>query len=242
MKIFLIIIGIIIVGGFIWNAYNTVTMDVHYKLTITLDTPEGEVSGSTVRAIWNRAKRYQLIDWPASGNPAQERGEAVVVDMPNGKKLFGLIASDSDRELFYSFPSGNRGATTFEGIQFYKNLSVGSKADVYVRFWPKMVTFTDMDDPKTVKQVLEISRCEEDDIDQGICPEDKEDKFAITENKLEEYFGEGVSIKSVTVEITDEPVTRGVVDEFLPEYDDEFWEWFKTLNYGDPRRIGPNNF
>lgn len=41
---------------------------------------------------------------------------------------------------------------------------------------------------------------------------------------FEELFGEGVKLKSITLEITDEPVTWGVVDEWLP--------WLKTIKGG----------
>ena len=120
------IVGII--GFLFWNvAY----MDVHYKLTVNVQTPEGIKSGYTVREITNFDLRNDMLDWPSAegGNPAKERGEAVVVDLGERGVLFALIDSGSEQELFRSFPSPDGGPTTFEGIKYYANdLEIGSKA------------------------------------------------------------------------------------------------------------------
>ena len=180
-----------------------------YKLTITLNTPAGEVSGSAVREI---ADQTPIISLPESTAPAQEKGEAVVVNIAEGKNLFALIGSDSDQEVYQAFPypGGYR-----SNIVYYRSLKPSLKVDLPLRAWPRMVTFTDQNDPKTVQSLLSIQRCYA-----GISKEAQakceESGPHITENKFEEYFGEGVSIKSVTVEITDEPVTQDLVNQYLP--------------------------
>ncbi len=65
---------------------------------------------------------------------------------------------------------------------------------------PFLVTFADVNDPTSVKQV------------------DPHDQAA--------SFGEGYSLKSITLEITDEPVTRGRVEKvlgWLGEYQQNFY-------------------
>ncbi|MEK7802217.1 MAG: hypothetical protein AAB276_07170 [Pseudomonadota bacterium] len=53
------------------------TYSWRYKMTVTVDTPEGEVSGSAVREMCNGP----MSPLSQNGNPAKVRGEAVVVDM-----------------------------------------------------------------------------------------------------------------------------------------------------------------
>ena len=57
------------------------------------------------------------------------------------------------------------------------------------RDFPLLVTFTDIDDPKTVRKV--------------------------DPNNLAATLGPGYALKSITLEITDEPVTKGKVEEVL---------------------------
>lgn len=66
----------------------------------------------------------------------------------------------------------------------------GVSAAVPQKFYPMLVTFGDLKDPKSVKEV-------------------KPDDLAAT-------FGSGTSLKSITLEITDEPVTEGVVEKVVP--------------------------
>ena len=61
--------------------------------------------------------------------------------------------------------------------------------DIAPQHYPLLVTFTDINDPKTVKKV------------------DPEDLAAV--------FGPGVSLKRITLEITDEAVTEGKIESVL---------------------------
>lgn len=60
--------------------------------------------------------------------------------------------------------------------------------------YPLLVTFTDITDPTTVKQV--------------------------NPTNLAATFGPGVSLKRITLEITDEPVTEGKIEHVLGWLDD----------------------
>lgn len=200
------------------------SMDVHYKLTINVETPEGVKSGSAVREIKMSRFRYNIGGTRESTTPIHLRGEAVIVDLDERGVLFGLIDSGSYQELFKAFPY-NAPSHTFGPINHYNSLPVGSKADLSLRWWPQMVSFTDMDDPKTVQSVLDVEWCDAPMVRQGICDEDE---LAIIANSYsEDLFGEGVNIQSVTVEITDEDVTEGSVDKFLPK---GFWDNYRVWN------------
>jgi len=88
--------------------------------------------------------------------------------------------------------------TVFYGANLVKNSTlagqIGRKAVVPSNMYPLLVTFTDIADPKSVKQVN---------------PAD-----------LAATFGAGFSLKSITLEVTDDKVTEGVVEKVLGWFSD----------------------
>jgi len=200
-KVILAVFGIVLTTGLVCTAMamsGTVSKGYswRYKMTVTIETPEGLVTGSAVREMGNSTASSFI---PEVGNPADVRGEAVVVDMSERGVLFALISHDSDMEFYNAFrPLWPDGGSTPEGIKFYSELPVGTKVKLQpggYRGQPKLVTFTDMNDPKSV------------------TPVNKHD--------LSGVFGQGVKLKGITFEITDEPVTRKIDDILL---------WLNGLN------------
>jgi hypothetical protein len=96
------------------------------------------------------------------------------------------------------------------------DLPLGSKAKLTDKL-PIFVTFKNMDDPKSVK---------------GLNKQD-----------LSRDLGQGVHLKSVTIKITEAPVTWGFVDEYLTK---EFWkqyrEWRKTMNIVERAKYIPTKY
>lgn len=199
-----------------------------YKLIVEVETPEGVKTGYAVREVSNSNSNIKILDLPEAGNPAEIRGEAVVVDLGERGVLFALIDHNSDHELYSAFPS-EKGPSTVAGIRHYNSLRVGQKAPVAERYIPKMVMFEDIGDARSVQLVY------------GQVFNDEAKKNELV-NNFEEFFGSGVKLKSVKAEKTNESLTKINVLEELPKFDDEFWKWLKTLKYGDPRRISGANF
>jgi len=79
-------------------------------------------------------------------------------------------------------------------LQFYRGLKPGDKIALPDDHYPLLVTFTDINDPASVQRV------------------DPDDLVA--------HFGPGVKLKTITLEITDEPVTGGQIEKVLG--------WLKT--------------
>lgn len=153
-----------------------------YRLTVAVDTPEGVRQGAAVREIWASASDIGP-GLPESTSTTHIKGEAVAVDLGARGVLFALIDWDSYDEVGKTFPyTAARGIP--DRIRYFKNLKPGLKADLARAQWPRMVTFADMKDPKSVK--------------------------AVNPDDLAATFGPGVAIKSVTVEITTDPVTWGI--------------------------------
>ena len=166
-----------------------------YKVTIALDTPEGLKTGSAVYELSNSDSKIKIIDLPEVGNPGILRGEAVVVDLGARGLLFSLVP---DEHWFYSaIPvPGSAGASTLEGIRYYKNLKQ-AKAVLAPAQYPQMVMFKEITDPKSVTMAYG-----------GVFDGEKQDH--VPKDAMAELFGAGVTIKDVTIEMTEEPVTTGI--------------------------------
>ena len=177
-----------------------------YRVTVEIETPEGVKAGSAVHQLSNSPPWFY---WPESVNPPSFKGEAVVIDLGERGKVFALLHFQSWMNgLYQAFPI-ERGQSSKAGIEIYnKMLKPGLKGE-WTTFQPWMVTFTDLDDPMSVKRVYD----QKQDFDSLKL------KFVV-EDHFEEVFGEGVKLKGIHVEITDDPVTWDIMKTlpWLPEY------------------------
>ncbi|MCC3860039.1 hypothetical protein [Pseudemcibacter aquimaris] len=162
------------------------------KLEVEVDTPEGMIVGASV-------VRAGVLFQPTFGLPEASRisetltGEATIVELPNEKYLFVLLG-DPVAMAQHSFKAeihGSFDARMGDMIDYYPKLHVlRTKVPLLRDRYPLFVTFDDLNDPASVKLV------------------DPDDLVAT--------FGEGYTLKSVTLEITDEEVTSGGVEKVLP--------------------------
>jgi hypothetical protein len=164
------------------------------KLTITVETPAGEVSGSSVTEVsW----RKHWIHTDGMGWDFDLTGEAVVVEVTPGRYLFAIMKSEATTEYMGSVaPASIAGLESrvisgplFDEVQDKRDRAAGVIV-VPVYQYPMLVTFGDIGDPKSAALV------------------DATDLAA--------SFGPGVRLKSVTLEVTEEPVTMGVVEGVVP--------------------------
>ncbi|MGB7373244.1 hypothetical protein [Pontixanthobacter sp.] len=175
------------------------TPDYRYRLTVEVETPDGLKTGSSVIEVQTSiAGEYSI---PTPGRVSQRlRGEAVAVDVGDGQTLFALLRSESEVDwakqvMFLLTPSvrssdGKNYEATFEDMlkrtreielpRYYRNRGHIRNRKAY----PMLVTFGDLSDPTSVAQV---------------DPDD-----------LAASFGDGTSLKRITVQMTDAPVTTGI--------------------------------
>lgn len=170
--------------------------DYRYRLTVEVETPEGPKTGSSVIEVQQTLVR-------AGGSPANQaverrvRGEAVAVDLPGGKTLFALLRSENNIDwasyvFVYLAPQkkGEHFADQMDDVLEVKGKQVLPRMWPPVAFleersaYPMLVTFGDLADPTSVALV---------------DPDD-----------LAATFGEGVRLKRITVQLTDDPVTTGI--------------------------------
>lgn len=192
-----ILVGAITACSIAWSeAYPSGTW--RYKMTVSVDTPEGVKTGSAVREVI--AKREPKIA-ESPGATAKLIGEAIVIDLGKRGVLFAVMNWNDYTYVFKTFP-GPPGLSV-EGIKYYSSLK-NSKTKIENKHAPMFVYFKDISDPKTVK----IIRQKTDPV---------VDRTYGKENivNFPEAFGAGVDLKEITIEMTDEPITWSV-DNYLP--------------------------
>lgn len=158
----------------------------HQKLTVTVQTPDGVVSGSSVMRGRMTERRGALVPAEANGVSFSLSGEAVVVKLPNGHYLFALLTGiPSASWLLYPRMPAKDAGTLLERAEANTSASLEVPRDQH----PLLVTFDDIADPASVKKV-------------------DPSNFAAT-------FGPGYRLTSITLSITEEPVTEGKVKKVL---------------------------
>lgn len=167
------------------------------KLTVTVDTPAGEVSGSAVTAIsWS--KNFFSGGWGGASWHSAVKGEAVVVDLGSGKLLFALLSHSDSNDYIANLATRLVMDTTdrawskaaFAGVR-----NLGEPTPVPPKLYPLLVTFADINDPKTVTKVDPAN--------------------------LAASFGPGYVLKAIMLEVTAERVREGVLEKslvWLPDY------------------------
>jgi hypothetical protein len=117
---------------------------------------------------------------------ASYRGEATVVDLGDGKYLFALIGDETKFLAFRTFKAKERNL----GVNLFAEMQgLRAVGPVPRKYFPRLVAFMDIENPKSVVK-----------IDPG---------------NLSVAFGAGYDLKSITLETTDEPVTKGLVERVL---------------------------
>jgi hypothetical protein len=177
-----------------------------YKLTVALNTPDGIKKTSSVVEI-----SFWDVSIPARGTMHRLNGEALYLDLGPGKRpLVALLMYTSEvRPYRRNMPWGNETGPSDDLLsRFYGpiefNLDEVARVSrmrgthsITSNDLPVLVTFADVDDPSSVT--------------------------IVDPNDLEATLGAGVSWNEITLEITDEPVTTGIVQKlpWLVDYYDK---------------------
>jgi hypothetical protein len=201
MKRVLVVAAVLVALG--WVVFSQGRYSWHQKLTIIVETPAGEVSASSVSSIiWRKHESW----WSVLGWSYDVTGEALVVEVTPGRYLLALMRGKGTTEYMGSVApasiAGREGRglnlELFSELLSEVNYSRGRAAGVIpvAEVWyPVLVTFDDITKPETVRVV------------------DPENLAAV--------FGQGVRLKAVTLDITEEAVTEGRVEgvlEWMPNY------------------------
>lgn len=162
------------------------------KLTVSVMTPDGMKSGSSVVSVsvYDTPSWWGLGDFRGAGSSSLS-GEAVTVDLGNGRYLFALLTNYSHETARATFiPKEEQPRTKAEVIKVYNRLEeMRGSRELAREQYPLLVTFDDINEPASVRRV-----------DPG---------------DISASFGPGYLLDTINISITDEPMTNGVVDVVL---------------------------
>ncbi|MEX3012037.1 hypothetical protein [Hoeflea sp. TYP-13] len=161
-------------------------------MTITVEADGKTYTGSSVvRVRWRKNDPLSAANGPQWITTVS--GEAVVVEIPGRGVLFALLNPPDEYNYAtdLAFKALGAGAQRLPINELFDVIEAeqGKPQVLSNDLFPFFITFTNLDDPNSVKRV-------------------DPSNFAAT-------FGPGVGLESVVLEITDEPVTEGLIDEEL---------------------------
>ncbi len=178
--------GILLVGlGLWWYLFPSYSW--HQKMTVEVNEDGQVYAGSSV--VEMHVRGYPDTGYAPGVRSYGLRGEAVVVAMPDDRYLFALLTYNAflASKVFHDKMEGS---LSEPGERWAAIISkIRDRRTMVPKDYPLLVTFTDITDPKTVREV---------------DPEN-----------LAATFGPGVSLKRITLEITDEPMTEGRIERVL---------------------------
>lgn len=153
-----------------------------FRMTVEVEMPQGLRTGSSV---------YEILAWRPQIRNGTDRlwrveGEAVAVDLPNGKTLFALLKTNAMHNDMAGLSMTALDPAFDNDIiesaaRIASGQSIQSPAEVAPSDYPMLVVFRDLEDSKSLEQVAS--------------------------NDLATAFGAGVKLKRITVAVTNEDMT-----------------------------------
>ena len=165
MRRAIIVLGIIALFGFIAfrSLFGGQTDGWHQRLTVAVNTPEGEITGSAVTAIQIEEHSGILVVPQARGVKATVTGEAVAVEVDPGRWLFALLDgaeglnSNAQGWVYVAYGANLRAESDVRLHDLVMAAIHSQPYDTPVTLpsdaWPLMVTFDDIARPETVRRV-----------------------------------------------------------------------------------------
>jgi hypothetical protein len=201
-------------------ACDTFSLTYRYRITVEVDTPEGLRTGASVIEV--RMADHRLHPPGAGASSKGFSGEAVAIDLPGGQTAFALLKGEPDAQFgpenfadaaFQNQVDGLVGKLTDKNrlewwrtmvrqtniVELPRTVISPIPPPHLVPAYPLFVTFADIRDPKTVVRV--------------------------DPDNLAASFGAGVTLKRITIQITDDTVTTGIEKRF------DWWENYRNRHF-----------
>ena len=209
--------------GFVYHKLEHPTYSFRYRLTIEVEVDGEFKRGSTVVEV-----RNSTVVFPENAVRHAITGEALWLDLGPGRRP--LIALLTKQDQSAAFREGRRyrgwGYEQPEQVLAYAYKEQRGVRESFAEFWPRLlnhrgpveisaeqlpdlVTFADVNDPKTV--------------------------LAVDPKDIGTTLGAGVKWKRITIAITDEPITHEIIGQlsWLPDYYDRMLDGHRPGQQGD---------
>jgi hypothetical protein len=190
---------LLFLGAVVWQAVKPASPSfvVRYRLTLEIDTPQGLRQGSSVIETAVYMSKGKALLSEASGDRVETKGEAVFVDLGNGKNVIALLTSGpkgdwADWHRYFLLgvfsPSREREIRLADLASVSGTVTVDMTTNLRGSpVLPTIITFTDTNDPLSAK---------------------------VLGSKLDyvQALGEGFAFRRATVEIvpSDTPIAQGI--------------------------------
>lgn len=179
----IIAIGAVLYGLYLWK-YPTYTY--RYRMTVSVETPGGVRSGSSVIEVRVRKNPTPFGHGAFATDHAQ--GEAVFVDLGDNKSVVALLAGGEFAEAGAGYPTNvvpdHFKLSLATDAQLVSLPNLRGSWELARNRYPTFVTFADRSDPSTIRLV-------------------RADQFEAT-------FGAGFLLRGVKIEMTKDAVTRDI--------------------------------
>lgn len=194
--------AVILVAGFFLAACSSSSEEVRYRLIVEVKTPEGVKTGSGVMG-------FQLAPGFPQAYAPTFRGEAVAVDLGSRGTLFMTLAKRTEDGM----PSGEVMGMLPERV--FRRVGITSRIEKE-NAGDRIATLDFLAKQTGKKAYL---RCVYEPLS-GECPffvrfgnvNDPASVEAVNPDNLSGSFGEGVSLKAITIELTRDEVTTGIAE------------------------------
>ena len=178
---------------------------VRSRLTLTVETPEGLRTGSSVTELTTTFGPFQLKRGSTPGWSIGTflTGEGVVVDLgPRGLLVALLVKRSWLSKWGFGGTTGYAGVWPFPESQYSGSPPPGSSsAEKYMIY---------LDELKRVKPKADISFEDVPVLVRFSDPNDPASISLVDPSSLADAFGPGVRLNSATVEITSDPITHSI--------------------------------
>jgi len=178
----------------LFKAFTPSEFSWHLKLTARIVTPEGPVTSSNVIEIRYKDNRLSGFGLPeASGVQSSVKGEALAVELPSKRVLFILLGDQAGQDTPADWPGRlwQSQSATFDDLVALIGSKIGAPPEALpAEQWPLMVTFRDLQNPDSLQ--------------------------VISGDDLSFWFGPGVRVDELSLQITREPATSGEITRLLP--------------------------
>ena len=149
----LLAIAVLICAFIGYEAYQRFGPSIYrYRIVVTVNTPEGVKTGAAVREVqYSRA----IIKLPESAAAvATQEGEAVIIDLPDGRPLFALLSTDP-YDVFQAAYGNDRPETLNAALAAGRVVPlkpIPGRIPAQSGY-PRFVRFRDLDDPSSIEDV-----------------------------------------------------------------------------------------
>lgn len=190
-----------------------------FRMIVEVDTPEGLRRGSSVYQV-TAYNTGEFLPEAAKRN-WYVKGEAVAVDLPGGQTLFALMKPKARWDSLAQVSMGALDpAFNNDIVQSAARISEGRNARsmglVKPEDYPVLVRFRNIRDPNSVEEV--------------------------DPKNLAKSFGQGVRLKSVTIQITQDPVKWVIRDRLPAPPKNGFFNWDGRSNPNESGIFGIGDF